>query len=118
MKERQNSIFKYQGIKKFLSNKYDNLYIYLLIKPKLLYIESYKTGTTVIHLGKRDIDSIKIIKPDARILEEFSNISSQFWKKINNLAKEKIVLNRLRDTLLPKLMSGNIRILPEDNGGE
>lgn len=100
-------VCKFESIEK---NKYDNLYIYLLIKPKLLHIESYKTGTTVIHLGKRDIDSIKKIKPDERVVKEFSNISYKFWNKIINLAKEKIVLNKLRDTLLPKLMSGELRI--------
>lgn len=89
---------------------YDNYYIYLLIKPHLQYIESYKTGTTVIHLGKRDLESINIINPNENILKRFVKISNILWKKMIKTAKENMALEQLRDTLLPKLMSGEIRI--------
>ena len=39
--------------------KYDYVskyYIYSLVYPKLAFVQSYKVGTTVSHLGKADID--------------------------------------------------------------
>ena len=94
--------------------KYDNLHIYLLIQPKLRVIESYKVGTTVIHLGKTDIDKIEIVIPDTVILEKFKLMTNSILREIINNAKQNQTLSQLRDTLLPKLMSGQIRIPLED----
>lgn len=101
-----------QRVCKFIP-KYDYVskyYILSLIRPELEFVQSYKVGTTVSHLGKSDIDKFKVITPPAEIVKKFSSIVEPFHKQIIKLAKENINLSALRDTLLPKLMAGEIPI--------
>lgn len=87
-----------------------NYYILYLTKPELEYVQSYKTGTTVSHLGKSDIDRFKVINPPLEIIKGFSLIVNSILKRKLRLSEEIINLTNLRDTLLPKLMSGEIEI--------
>ena len=87
-----------------------NYYLLNLLKPELEYVQSYKTGTTVSHLGKADIDRFKVITPPESIVKTFSVI-------VNSLLEQKIKssyeirnLTSTRDSLLPKLMSGELKI--------
>ena len=81
-----------------------------LMKPELEFAQSYKTGTTVSHLGKTDIDRFVVIQPALFIVEKFSIIADALLNNKIKLAKENITLATLRDTLLPKLMNGEIKI--------
>ena len=101
-----------QRVCKFIP-KYDYVskyYILSLIRPELEFVQSYKVGTTVSHLGKSDIDKFKVITPPAEIVKRFSRIVGSFHQQIIKLAKENLNLSALRDTLLPKLMAGEIFI--------
>ncbi|MDY4911887.1 MAG: restriction endonuclease subunit S, partial [Sodaliphilus sp.] len=86
------------------------LYSMLMIKPKLEFAQNYKVGTTVSHLGKSDIDKFIIIVPPLDIVKEVSSIFDAVLNEQINLAKENQRLAALRDTLLPKLMSGEIKL--------
>ncbi len=97
-----------QRVCKFIP-KYDYVskyYILSLIRPELEFVQSYKVGTTVSHLGKSDIDKFKVITPPAEIVKRFSCIVDSFHQQIIKLAKENFKLSALRDTLLPRLMAG------------
>lgn len=101
-----------QRVCKFIP-KYDYIskyYILFLIRPKLEFVQSYKVGTTVSHLGKSDIDKFRVIIPPAEIVKRFSCIVDSFHQQIIKLAKKNLTLSALRDTLLPKLMSGEINV--------
>lgn len=93
---------KYEGI--------SNYFILFLIKPELEYVQSYKTGTTVSHLGKSDIDRFVFLTPPLDIVLAFSEKVNPMIKEVVNRAKESRRLETLRDTLLPKLMSGELRV--------
>lgn len=73
---------------------------------------SYENGTTGIKnldlMGF--LDSEQIIIPNENVAKEFSQICSIFLKQVyfNGIESEK--LSQLRDTLLPKLMSGEIDV--------
>ena len=100
-----------QRVCKFIP-KYDYVskyYILSLIRPELEFVQSYKVGTTVSHLGKSDIDKFKVITPPAEIIKRFSCIVDSFHQQIIKLAKENLNLSTLRDTLLPNLMAGEIK---------
>lgn len=101
-----------QRVCKFMP-KYDYVskyYILSLIRPTLEFVQSYKVGTTVSHLGKSDIDKFKVIIPPAEIVKRFSGIVDSFHQQIIKLAKENLNLSALCDTLLPKLMAGEINV--------
>ncbi|WP_289731479.1 restriction endonuclease subunit S [uncultured Alistipes sp.] len=99
-----------QRVCKFIP-KYDyvsNFYIYLVIRPELEFVQSYKVGTTVSHLGKSDIDKIKVIIPSKGVTEKFSRIVDSYLSEIIKIANENRRLAALRDALLSKLMNGEI----------
>ena len=93
---------KYEGI--------SNYFILFLIKPELEYVQSYKTGTTVSHLGKSDIDRFVFLTPPLDVISGFSGIVNPIIKEVVNRAKESRRLAELRDTLLPRLMSGELKV--------
>lgn len=86
-----------------------NYYVMFLVKPELEFVQSYKTGTTVSHLGKADIDKFVVVQPSFAVIEKFSKIADALLNNKIKLAKENITLATLRDTLLPKLMNGEIK---------
>ncbi len=80
-----------------------------LIGP-MRFFENTKAGTTVIHLGKADIDTIKIVKPPMSIQQVFGNLAEPLLERVLLNEAEARTLADLRDTLLPRLLSGDIRV--------
>ena len=75
------------------------------------HILGYVNGTTVLHLDKKGIKKFKIALP--KDVSELKNISKRFeliYAEIQCNQKEINKLTNLRDTLLPKLMSGEIDV--------
>ncbi len=70
----------------------------------------YINGTTVLHLGKKALPDYEILLPTDEILECFNCILEPLYRQMSNNINENIHLSSLRDTLLPKLMSGEIRV--------
>jgi len=97
---------KFRGKNEAISN----YYILFLIKPELEYVQSYKTGTTVSHLGKSDIDRFRFVTPPLDVVKSFSDLVDGMLKELVNRANESHSLAELRDTLLPKLMSGELQV--------
>ena len=81
-----------------------------LLKPELEFVQSYKTGTTVSHLGKSDIDRFIVVIPSSDVIEDFSRKVEPLLSEKIKICKEMRILSSLRDTLLPKLMSGELKI--------
>ena len=84
------------------------LFIYHTVKPLLEKSQYGKVGTTVIHLGKSDIDRYEILIPNKEVLAEYKTISQNIHKKIIINQYQIRSLTQARDTLLPKLMSGEL----------
>ena len=87
-----------------------NLFVLYLMKPELEFVQSYKTGTTVSHLGKADIDKFVLVLPPLEVVEECSKILDSILQRIKNISAESRTLSTLRDTLLPRLMSGELEV--------
>ena len=87
-----------------------NYYLLNLLKPELEYVQSYKTGTTVSHLGKADIDRFNVITPPESIVKAFSVIVNSLLEQKIKSANEIRSLTKTRDILLPKLMSGVLKL--------
>lgn len=66
------------------------------------------TGTTVLALPKETIENYVVAIPDNKSLQLFDNIAETIQSKRNQILLENIKLEQLRDTLLPKLMNGEI----------
>lgn len=85
-------------------------FLFCAIKPLLRYIEETESATTVIHIGKKDFDAFRIVIPEEKVMHEFEEqTDDMYWKIVHNWAENRR-LTALRDTLLPKLMSGEIDV--------
>lgn len=91
-------------------NKKDKAFVLFTIKPLLNVIEQTQVATTVIHIGKKDYDAFEILLPDRKTLDDFGDITTPMIHQIVNNCLENKRLSTLRDTLLPKLMSGEIDV--------
>ena len=91
-----------EGINKFI------VYSILNSKEFKNFALGYKSGTTVLHLNKKCFNDFKVKLPNKDVLKKISIIVENNFKKISNILKENRRLEKLRDTLLPKLMNGEI----------
>jgi type I restriction enzyme S subunit len=80
-----------------------------IIEP-LTHIEATETATTVIHLGKGDIDRFTVVVPSDRVLTAFNENCQPWYERIVASKQASRTLASLRDTLLPKLISGELRV--------
>ena len=85
-------------------------FVLYTIKPLLNKIEQTQVATTVIHIGKKDFDAFEIILPDEATLDSFDSITAPMIEQIVNNRLQNKRLTVLRDTLLPKLMSGELDV--------
>ncbi len=85
-------------------------FVRLSIAPLLAVVEASETATTVIHLGKNDIDRFRVILPSSAVLATFAAVAEPVYGRLV-LNKQKVhTLSTLRDTLLPRLISGQLRL--------
>lgn len=103
-----------QQINSFTPYKNALYYLYFKLKGMKDYIcDLGSGGSTTLNLNKTQFSKIKLIKPINEILYKYDKLVSPNFKMILNLQKEIQKLTQLRDTLLPKLMSGEIEV-PDD----
>jgi len=71
---------------------------------------AHTTGTTVLHLAKQAVPSFQFALPPLALVRRFDALASPALARLQGLADETATLAALRDTLLPKLISGELRI--------
>jgi type I restriction enzyme S subunit len=80
------------------------------LRQPLSDIEGYKTGTTVIHLNKRDLEQVRVAVPSRIAKDTFEAAAEPLLESRVSLAAERKTLADMRDAVLPQLMSGRIRV--------
>ena len=89
--------------------------LYFLIKENLSEITSGHRGSVIKFITKGDLEKYKIIMPkDIQLLEQMSRQFQNIVNKIQHNNEENTKLAEMRDLLLPKLMSGEIRMPVEE----
>lgn len=76
----------------------------------LANVEATETATTVIHLGKADIDLFTALLPSPGLADLFNRACQPWYDRIVAAKQEFRTLAAIRDALLPKLISGELRI--------
>ncbi len=71
---------------------------------------NFCTGTTMQAINNKDTKMIKFVLPDLETISKFNKIAKPIFEKIYYNNQEIYHLVNLRDTLLPKLMSGEIDV--------
>ena len=87
-------------------------FVYYLLRSKNFHDHalSYTNGTTVLHLSKNAVPEFEFLIPDQETLKKFDLTAKNFLSRINANNIEIDRLSKIRDLLLPKLMSGEIRV--------
>ena len=91
---------------------YGNLFMYLLLSTDTYQtaIQNSALGSAQPNISASAIESIRAIIPPAELIEAFGKtIKPMFEKILDNLAENE-TLKTTRDSLLPKLMSGEIEV--------
>lgn len=90
------------------NNKILNNYLYLSIINNIKDIILKQTGGAQQHINKNDVEAHKLVIPNDYLINDFDLKVSPLLKKISSNCFENKSLSQLRDTLLPKLMNGEI----------
>ena len=88
-------------------------FVFLWIKLKIKEIIANQTGGAQQHINKNDVNETSIIVPPKNLMNRIP-ILKNYFDKISSNIQQLRTLTRLRDTLLPKLMSGEVRLEMEE----
>ncbi|CAK8719765.1 hypothetical protein GCAAIG_09275 [Candidatus Electronema halotolerans] len=87
-----------------------NEFVYLWITNNIEGIISSQTGGAQQHINKGNVNEASILLPSQKIMNCFLQIGTSYFDKISLNCFSNKTLATLRDTLLPKLLSGELRI--------
>ncbi len=100
-----------RGLASIISKDNYNSFVLYLMKSLKTILEKFNgEGTVFGSINKRALESLSIIIPDGETLGKFDSLTSRLDMEIKNLNKESRRLAELRDTLLPRLMSGELKV--------
>ncbi|MGV2643342.1 restriction endonuclease subunit S, partial [Clostridium perfringens] len=89
-------------------------FIYILLKNT--NVKQIITGAVQPKINQKNLREVNIVMPVKKdIVKKYSDLVNKMFFKIRILTDENERLEKLRDTLLPKLMSGEIRVPLENN---
>ena len=88
-----------------------------LISTEFLYlflqrtnIKPFITGAVQPKLSQTNLKKIEMVLPPEKVSARFSKIINPLFIRYRENTDENLILSQIRDTLLPKLISGQIRI--------
>lgn len=100
-----------QGYIAILPNtKYSAEYLIQWCEANMAEIKGRASGTTFLEISKKNFREINFICPDDKVVVSYTKTVKTLYDEITSKAKENQSLINLRDTLLPKLMSGEISL--------
>ncbi len=85
-------------------------YIYPFIKDRIEMLIQHQTGGAQQHINKDNVESLIFLLPAINVLEDYISLVSPMYKRIESQCFENFYLSTLRDTLLPRLMSGELEV--------
>jgi type I restriction enzyme S subunit len=106
----KNDICTNQGFKSVVPRLAGTAFIYYFLKISTKDIENKATGSTFKEASGALMKSLQLIIAPERILHDFENIMKPLFTQQEVLEDESRRLAELRDTLLPKLMSGELKV--------
>lgn len=111
----QNEVTTNQGFKSVVPNEnIGTAFVYFLLKQLLPTIENMASGSTFKEISGSGMKSVPVVIPDYASIRLFNDFCLPLFKEQEALEAENRRLANLRDTLLPKLMSGEIDVSDVD----
>ena len=95
----------------FIDISCENFYfVYCFLKVNSKLLKHAQTGAVQPHVKPSDIHDFELVIPDKESIYDFQDKVKPFFDKIASIQKENSRLSLLRDTLLPRLMSGELEV--------
>lgn len=95
----------------FIDISCENFYfVYCFLKVNSKLLKHAQTGAVQPHVKPSDIHDFELLIPDKESIYDFQDKVKPFFDKIASIQKENSRLSLLRDTLLPRLMSGELEV--------
>ena len=85
-------------------------FVYFFLKNTLPVIEGMASGSTFKEVSGSTMKNVPAVIPDAEALAKFSDFCAPIFEQQRTLGEQNQSLAKLRDSLLPKLMSGEIDV--------
>lgn len=103
------------GIVRPRSSSVPKPFVYFHLKSDSFrnHAKSHASGTTVLHLSNDAVPNFKVVMPPAELLQKFREISEPVFSLIDKLSLESRLLSETRESLLPRLISGELQIPDE-----
>lgn len=100
-----------RGLASIKSKNNHNSFMYYCLNALKIQLEQYNgEGTVFGSINKKELENLRMSIPNDLIVANFNRIINRIDTQILNLSNEINNLSTLRDTLLPKLMSGEIKV--------
>lgn len=96
----------------FDGNKEFNIFCYFFFKTEQImsYFNAQGAKAAIPGINKKDVENIYIFSPDNESVIKFGDFAYPLFKQMLKNAIENRTISLLRDTLLPRLMSGEIEV--------
>lgn len=88
---------------------YSQCYVFFLVKSVVERLIKKSNGAVFSAITSKDFDE-EILIPSQKAVEDFTNVIDGFFRRIFTIGTENSRLSTLRDTLLPRLMSGELEV--------
>mgnify|MGYP000990102907 CR=1 FL=1 len=97
---------------KIIDKKLTSSVLYQILKSDYFreFVKRVASGTSILMLKKASLMQFEISIPPEKKLREYEKIFSLIVEKLDNNYSGIRALERFRDFLLPKLMSGEVRV--------
>lgn len=89
---------------------FSNHFMFLWLKENMQKVISASNGSTFLEISKSSFKNIECVVPKAEVLKEFDVLARTIFEKISKNLSQIETLSYGRDFLLPKLMSGELRV--------
>lgn len=88
---------------------YSQYYVFFLVKSVVERLIKKSNGAVFSAITSKDFDE-EILIPSQKAVEDFTNVIDGFFRRIFTIGTENSRLSLLRDTLLPRLMPGELDV--------
>lgn len=107
----KNEVTTNQGFKSVIPNSnVGNAYIYYFLRSNFELIDNMASGSTFKEISGTAMKNVPVLIPDDKTLFNFQTMCETLFSQQELLENENRNLSAIRDTLLPKLMNGEIEV--------
>jgi type I restriction enzyme S subunit len=91
-------------------SKLPPLYMLFWCQQNMDTIKNHANGSTFMEISKKAFRPLPILVPAAGVLEKFVGVAGALFDRLVENERQANTLADLRDTLLPRLVSGQLRV--------